>query len=89
MDGVKAYDDVKPPKDLAYGPILTTDRTHIARNSLMTVASGARFEVGVDIGGTSADISLISNGEPVGMTCQSFSALSLRPPLVMFAPART
>ena len=25
----------------------------------------------------------------VGMTCQSFSALSLRPPLVMFAPART
>lgn len=26
---------------------------------------------------------------PVGMTCQSFTALSLRPPLVMFAPART
>jgi 3-hydroxy-9,10-secoandrosta-1,3,5(10)-triene-9,17-dione monooxygenase reductase component len=25
----------------------------------------------------------------VGMTCQSFSALSLRPPLVMFAPAKT
>ena len=27
--------------------------------------------------------------EPVGMTCQSFSSLSLEPPLVMFAAART
>jgi 3-hydroxy-9,10-secoandrosta-1,3,5(10)-triene-9,17-dione monooxygenase reductase component len=26
---------------------------------------------------------------PVGMTCQSFSAVSLRPPLVLFAPAKT
>jgi 3-hydroxy-9,10-secoandrosta-1,3,5(10)-triene-9,17-dione monooxygenase reductase component len=26
---------------------------------------------------------------PAGMTCQSFSALSLRPPLVLFAPAKT
>jgi 3-hydroxy-9,10-secoandrosta-1,3,5(10)-triene-9,17-dione monooxygenase reductase component len=29
------------------------------------------------------------DGEPVGMTCQSFSSLSLSPPLVMFSPART
>ena len=28
-------------------------------------------------------------GTPVGMTCQSFSSLSLSPPLVMFAPAHT
>jgi flavin reductase (DIM6/NTAB) family NADH-FMN oxidoreductase RutF len=27
--------------------------------------------------------------EPVGLTCQSFSSLSLDPPLVMFSPART
>jgi flavin reductase (DIM6/NTAB) family NADH-FMN oxidoreductase RutF len=26
---------------------------------------------------------------PIGFTCQSFSSLSLDPPLVMFAPART
>lgn len=27
--------------------------------------------------------------EPVGMTCQSFSSISLDPPLVMFSPAKT
>jgi 3-hydroxy-9,10-secoandrosta-1,3,5(10)-triene-9,17-dione monooxygenase reductase component len=27
--------------------------------------------------------------EPVGMTCQSFSSLSLDPPMVLFAPSRT
>ena len=34
-------------------------------------------------------VTSISNGEPVGMTCQSFSSVSLSPPLVMFCPART
>jgi flavin reductase (DIM6/NTAB) family NADH-FMN oxidoreductase RutF len=28
-------------------------------------------------------------GGPIGFTCQSFSSLSLAPPLVVFAPART
>lgn len=28
-------------------------------------------------------------GEPVGFSCQSFAALSLDPPLVLFCPART
>jgi 3-hydroxy-9,10-secoandrosta-1,3,5(10)-triene-9,17-dione monooxygenase reductase component len=42
-----------------------------------------RFASGVTI-----VTSATANG-PVGMTCQSFSALSLRPPLVMFAPAKT
>ena len=27
--------------------------------------------------------------EPIGMTCQSFSSVSLDPPLVMFCPARS
>ena len=31
----------------------------------------------------------MSDGEPVGMTCQSFSSVSLTPPLVMFCPAKT
>jgi 3-hydroxy-9,10-secoandrosta-1,3,5(10)-triene-9,17-dione monooxygenase reductase component len=34
-------------------------------------------------------ITTMSGGEPVGMTCQSFSSVSLDPPLVMFIPART
>lgn len=34
-------------------------------------------------------ITTMSGGEPVGMTCQSFSSVSLDPPLVMFVPARS
>jgi 3-hydroxy-9,10-secoandrosta-1,3,5(10)-triene-9,17-dione monooxygenase reductase component len=34
-------------------------------------------------------VTALDEGEPVGMTCQSFSSLSLDPPLVMFSPART
>lgn len=34
-------------------------------------------------------VTTVSNGEPVGMTCQSFMSVSLTPPIVMFSPART
>ncbi|THJ00980.1 flavin reductase family protein [Nocardioides sp.] len=34
-------------------------------------------------------ITTMSGSEPVGMTCQSFSSVSLDPPLVMFIPARS
>ncbi len=34
-------------------------------------------------------VTAMSNGAPVGMTCQSFSSVSLDPPLVLFVPART
>ncbi|MDQ1104004.1 3-hydroxy-9,10-secoandrosta-1,3,5(10)-triene-9,17-dione monooxygenase reductase component [Nocardioides zeae] len=34
-------------------------------------------------------VTALDEGEPVGMTVQSFASLSLRPPLVVFAPART
>lgn len=34
-------------------------------------------------------VTAMSGGEPVGMTCQSFSSVSLDPPLVMFIPAKT
>ncbi|GAA1249003.1 flavin reductase family protein [Prauserella halophila] len=30
-----------------------------------------------------------TDGDPVGLTCQSFASLSLDPPLVTFAPARS
>ncbi len=34
-------------------------------------------------------VTSMSGNEPVGMTCQSFSSVSLDPPLVMFCPAKT
>ncbi len=34
-------------------------------------------------------VTAVSSGEPVGMTCQSFSSVSLDPPLVLFIPAKT
>ena len=42
-----------------------------------------RFASGVTV------VTAVSGGEPVGMTCQSFSSVSLDPPLVLFVPART
>lgn len=34
-------------------------------------------------------VTSVSEGKPVGMTCQSFSSVSLEPPLIMFSPAKT
>jgi 3-hydroxy-9,10-secoandrosta-1,3,5(10)-triene-9,17-dione monooxygenase reductase component len=34
-------------------------------------------------------VTSMSGEQPVGMTCQSFSSVSLDPPLVMFCPAKT
>lgn len=42
-----------------------------------------RFASGVTV------VTSTSDGEPVGMTCQSFSSVSLDPPLVLFCPAKT
>jgi 3-hydroxy-9,10-secoandrosta-1,3,5(10)-triene-9,17-dione monooxygenase reductase component len=41
-----------------------------------------RFCTGVTV------VTSMSGGEPVGMTCQSFSSVSLDPPLVLFCPAK-
>lgn len=42
-----------------------------------------RFASGVTV------VTTVSGGAPVGMTCQSFSSVSLDPPLVLFVPAKT
>ena len=42
-----------------------------------------RFASGVTV------VTAISGGAPVGLTCQSFTSVSLNPPLVLFIPART
>ena len=34
-------------------------------------------------------VTAVTDDAPIGFTCQSFSSLSLDPPLVVFAPART
>jgi len=34
-------------------------------------------------------VSAVLDGEPVGLTCQSFFSVSLDPPLVAFSPSRT
>lgn len=41
-----------------------------------------RFCTGVTV------VTSLSEGEPVGMTCQSFTSVSLDPPLVLFCPAK-
>jgi 3-hydroxy-9,10-secoandrosta-1,3,5(10)-triene-9,17-dione monooxygenase reductase component len=62
----------------------------------------AAAQVGVDLVGVDTDrfrrvlshfcsgvvvVTAVSGGRPVGLTCQSFSSLSLDPPLVMFGAA--
>jgi len=42
-----------------------------------------RFASGVTV------VTSTSGGEPVGLTCQSFSSVSLNPPLVLFIPSKT
>lgn len=49
----------------------------VFRHVLGHFASGVTVVTGMD------------GGEPVGLTCQAFSSLSLEPPLVVLAPART
>lgn len=42
-----------------------------------------RFATGVTV------VSALEEGVPVGFTCQAFASLSLEPPLVVLAPAKT
>jgi 3-hydroxy-9,10-secoandrosta-1,3,5(10)-triene-9,17-dione monooxygenase reductase component len=70
--------ELRPGEDLA----VHDDPEHVAaarrfRDVLGQFASGVTVVTG------------ISNHEPVGLTCQSFSSVSLDPPLVLFIPAKT
>ena len=46
-------------------------------------ATLGRFATGVSV------VTGMADGEPVGLTCQSFTSVSLDPPLVLFCPAKT
>jgi 3-hydroxy-9,10-secoandrosta-1,3,5(10)-triene-9,17-dione monooxygenase reductase component len=66
------------------------EATEIASDDPEAVAAARRFR---DVLGRFASgvtvVTTVSGGEPVGMTCQSFSSVSLDPPLVLFVPAKT
>jgi 3-hydroxy-9,10-secoandrosta-1,3,5(10)-triene-9,17-dione monooxygenase reductase component len=60
---------------------MTTQRACIDPRSFREVLG--HFCTGVTI------VTGLLDGEPFGMTCQSFSSVSLDPPLVMFCPSKT
>ena len=62
--------------------IVHDDPEHVAAARRFRDVLG-RFASGVTV------VTGVSNDAPVGMTCQSFSSVSLEPPLVLFIPAKT
>ncbi len=78
--GDSMYDfQLRPGEDVAVSP---DDPEAMAAARHFRDVLG-RFASGVTV------VTAMSNGAPVGMTCQSFSSVSLNPPLVMFIPAKT
>jgi 3-hydroxy-9,10-secoandrosta-1,3,5(10)-triene-9,17-dione monooxygenase reductase component len=78
--GDSAYDfELRPGEDIA-----------VSREDPEALAAARRFR---DVLGRFASgvtvVTSTSDGQPVGMTCQSFSSVSLSPPLVLFCPAKT
>jgi 3-hydroxy-9,10-secoandrosta-1,3,5(10)-triene-9,17-dione monooxygenase reductase component len=70
--------EFRPGEDVA----VHDDPDAVSRARLFRDVLG-RFASGVTV------VTTTSNGEPVGMTCQSFSSVSLDPPLVVFIPAKS
>lgn len=66
------------------------EHTTVPADDPEAVAAARRFR---DVLGSFASgvtvVTTISGGTPVGMTCQSFSSVSLDPPMVLFVPAKT
>ena len=59
-----------------------TDAPRIVDTAVLREVLG-HFASGVTV------VTAVTDDGPIGFTCQSFSSLSLDPPLVAFAPART
>lgn len=70
--------EFRPGEDV----LVHDDPEHVAAARRFRDVLG-RFASGVTV------ITSTSRGEPVGLTCQSFSSVSLEPPLVLFIPAKT
>jgi 3-hydroxy-9,10-secoandrosta-1,3,5(10)-triene-9,17-dione monooxygenase reductase component len=79
-----------PPRELIDSFLGNFDFSAVAEDSSVTPQEArefrsvlGRFASGVTV------VTAATGGGPVGMTCQSFSSVSLQPPLVMFVPAKT
>lgn len=70
--------EFRPGEDVA----VHDDPEHVAAARRFRDVLG-RFGSGVTV------VTGTSNDEPVGLTCQSFSSVSLEPPLVLFIPAKS
>lgn len=70
--------EFRPGEDVA----VHDDPEHVAAARRFRDVLG-RFASGVTV------VTAMSNDAPVGLTCQSFSSVSLDPPLVLFIPAKT
>jgi 3-hydroxy-9,10-secoandrosta-1,3,5(10)-triene-9,17-dione monooxygenase reductase component len=70
--------EFRPGEDVA----VHDDPEHVAAARRFRDVLG-RFASGVTV------VTGLSNDAPVGLTCQSFSSVSLEPPLVLFIPAKT
>jgi 3-hydroxy-9,10-secoandrosta-1,3,5(10)-triene-9,17-dione monooxygenase reductase component len=70
--------EFRPGEDVA----VHDDPQHVAAARRFRDVLG-RFASGVTV------VTGLSNDAPVGLTCQSFSSVSLEPPLVLFIPAKT
>lgn len=70
--------EFRPGEDVA----VHDDPEHVAAARRFRDVLG-RFASGVTV------VTGTSNHEPVGLTCQSFSSVSLEPPLVVFIPAKS
>ena len=79
-----------PPAELIDSPEGSFDFSAVAEDAHVDPQDArhfrdvlGRFATGVTV------VTAMTDDGPVGMTCQSFSSVSLKPPLVMFLPART
>jgi 3-hydroxy-9,10-secoandrosta-1,3,5(10)-triene-9,17-dione monooxygenase reductase component len=70
--------EFRPGEDVA----VHDDPEHVAAARRFRDVLG-RFASGVTV------VTGTSGGEPVGLTCQSFSSVSIEPPLVVFIPAKS
>jgi 3-hydroxy-9,10-secoandrosta-1,3,5(10)-triene-9,17-dione monooxygenase reductase component len=70
--------EFRPGEDVA----VHDDPEHVAAARRFRDVLG-RFASGVTV------VTGVSDDEPVGLTCQSFSSVSLEPPLVLVVPAKT
>ena len=65
------------------GRRLTIDGRSASVDEALFRATLGHFATGVTV------VTAIHGDRPVGFTCQAFASLSLKPPLVMLAPAKT